>query len=151
MVLGCGWAALGLGGCSTYSAPALRVAKVEVGEQTSDGLVLRFAIDADNRNDIELPLREVNYTLRLDGKDVFTGVRSPEASLRRLGTQRIVFPAVVPLGPGVAAPSGLVRFEIAGNLEYTTPGQVAEILFDAGLRRPSVSFRDAGEIDLGAK
>jgi len=42
----------------------------------------------------------------------------------------------------------VVRFEIAGHLAYTTPGQIAEILFDAGLRRPSVAFRDAGEIDL---
>ncbi len=141
--------ALWAGGCKSYSAPTLRVEKVEVGEHTADGLVLKFAIEADNRNDIELPLREVHYALKLDGREVFRGVRSPEASLRRLGTQRIVFPAVVPLKAGEEAPSGVVTFEIEGSLAYTTPGQIAEILFDAGLKRPKVGFRDGGQIDLG--
>ncbi len=148
-VIGVVLAATWLGGCSSYSAPTLRVEKVEIGERSPDGLVLKFAIEADNRNDIELPLREVHYALKLDGREVFRGVRSPEASLRRLGTQRIVFPAVVPLKAGEEVPSGLVTFEIEGSLAYTTPGQIAEILFDTGLKRPSVSFRDGGQIDLG--
>lgn len=148
-VLGCGAMMLaGLGGCRGYAAPSLSVTRVQMGERTADGMVLVFEVEAENRNAVELPLREVRYTLRLDGRPVFSGVRSPEATLRRLGVQRFSFPAVVALGPGGSAPEGEVSFELDGVLSYTTPGQIAEILFDSGLRRPSVSFRDAGRIDL---
>lgn len=140
---------LGLVGCSSSSPPTLRVTEVEVGERTSEGLVLYFNLDAANRNEVELPLEQVRYTLSLDGKEVFRGVRSPEASLRRLGTQPVRFPAVVPLGPGEPGPSGQTSFEIEGRLEYRSPGEISRLLYDNGIYRPTVSFRDAGRIDLG--
>src|ERR1051326_568555 len=86
------------GGCSSYSAPTLRVSGVKVKERTEAGGGLDFALEATNRNEIELPLREVRYSVTLDGKPVFSGVRSPEASLRRLGVQTIHVPAVVAAG-----------------------------------------------------
>ena len=136
-------------GCSSYSAPTLNITGVRVAEETPDGLVLEFSIDAANRNDVELPLREVRYALSLDGKEVFRGVRSPEAALRRLGTQTIKIPAVIALGEGVPRPTGKQRYTIDGTLAYTTPGQLAQVLFDIKVRRPRVGFGDQGEVDLG--
>ncbi len=142
-------AAMGLavGGCSSYSAPALKVSQVRVAERTETGVVLDFAIEATNHNEIELPLRDVRYSVCLDGTVVFRGVRSPEASLRRLGTQTIHVPAVVP----PESTNGTVRYVIDGKLGYTTPGQFAQVLFDIKVKRPTVAFRDEGAVELGAK
>jgi Late embryogenesis abundant protein len=138
-----------LAGCSSYSAPGLKIASARIAEETGSGLVLDFAIDATNRNEIELPLYEVRYTLRLDGREVFSGVRSPEASLRRFGTQTIHIPAVVAVSPGSPRPTGPRAYSLDGTLGYITPGQVARVLFDIKVRRPRVGFHEEGSIDLG--
>jgi hypothetical protein len=151
-------AAAQLGGCTTYRAPALQISQIRMVEETPAGLVLNFDIDAFNANEIELPLREVRYTVRLHGADgdtaVFSGVRSPEATLRRLGTQRISFPAAVAIddqqrGAADRRPTGIVRYTLEGELRYITPGQIAQILFDLSIRRPRVWFSDEGMVDLG--
>lgn len=146
-------AALGLSaaGCSSYSPPSLAVSRIRLVEETPAGLVLNFDLDARNDNEVELPLLELRYTVRLDGEVVFTGVRSPEATLRRLGTQRITFPAAVAIDEARAAgrPEGLARYTVEGELRYMTPGQIAQILFDLRVRRPRVWFRDEGLVDLG--
>jgi hypothetical protein len=134
------------GGCTSYSAPTLEVAQARVKEESRSGLVIDFAIDATNRNDVELPLKEVRYTLRLDGREVFSGVRSPEASLRRLGTQRFHIPAAVALDG--AAPGGRAHYALEGELLYVTPGQLAQVLFDIKVRRPRVGFGAEGDVSL---
>ncbi len=145
-----------LAGCTSYAPPKLEVVEAALAAETPDGLVISFALDAANDNAVELPLRQVRYRLALDGRRVFEGVRSPEATLRRYGSQRIVFPAVVALGPegdtgaGRTRPTGEVAYRLEGELMYTTPGQIARILFDAGVSRPSVAFAREGRIDLGA-
>jgi Late embryogenesis abundant protein len=141
-----------LGGCSTYSDPRLSLSKAEATERTADGLGLMFTLDAENRNDVALPLREVEYTLELNGQSVFTGTRSAEQTLRRLGSQQIRLPAVVNLArsPGAGELTGPTPFRLSGTMKYVTPGQIAEILFDQGVRVPSVAFSQSGEVDLSA-
>ena len=130
-----------MGGCASYAPPTLTVSSARVAEETDAGYVVDFAIDATNRNDVELPLKEVRYTLRLDGAEVFRGVRSPEASLRRLGTQQFHIPAAVPGRPAAGA-----RYALDGELLYITPGQLAQVLFDIRVRRPKVGFRQEGVV-----
>lgn len=138
-----------IGGCTRYAAPTLNVAAARVTDQSPQGVVISFDLDATNTNEVELPLREMDYTLRLDGREVFRGVRSPEASLRRLGTQRITVPTAVALGEGQPRPVGVVPYVLEGELAYITPGQIAQVLFDIRVRRPKVAFRQEGMVDLG--
>lgn len=140
--------ALVLSGCG-YSAPTLRVAEVRLHERTAEGMVVMVSIDADNRNEVELPLRDVDYTVTLDNGWSFSGTRSPEASLRRLGTQRFQFPAAFAFPEG-QTPSGPINVAVSGRVGYTAPGRLAQDLFDAGIRRPSASFRGTGLISLDA-
>lgn len=142
-------ACLCLVGCATYKDPQLSVAEARATERTPDGTAVLFTIDAKNDNDEPLPLREVQYRLELNGRAVFSGVRSAEATLRRRGVQQFTLPASVS-SAGDAAPSGPSRYVLSGVLYYITPGQLAETLFDAGVRTPSVSFRLDGEVDLSA-
>ena len=136
-----------LAGCSSYSAPKLNVVEAAITQRTAEGAVVRFTLDAENTNQVELPLKSISYRLSLNGQEVFRGFRSPEATLRRLGTQQITLPTVVRL-EDQALLEGPVRYRLDGTLTYITPGSVAEILFDAGVRRPSVGFRDAGTLVL---
>lgn len=142
--------ALLAGGCTSNVPPGLSVAGAVITQQTTAGVVIEFTLNAENTNPVALPLREVHYRLSLDGREVFRGARSPEATLRRYGVQQVKLPAVVALGPGRAAPSGQVRYQLEGTLTYTTPGQLAEMLFENDVRRPTVFFSEKGTLDLDA-
>lgn len=130
----------GMVGCSGARSPILNVVGVEQVDQTVDGSAVLVTIDAENPGSEPLPLRELSYTVRI-GSATFEGTRSPEATLRAFGTQRLVIPAV--FAPG-AAPSSGAGYTVSGTLLYVAPGELAEALFDAGLRRPTVSFAGAG-------
>lgn len=106
-----------------------------------------FDVAAQNDNDEALPLREVEYQLDINGQRAFAGTRSAEATLRRNGVQTIRLPAVVNLGRAGDVSSS-ARYRLSGTLKYVSPGQIAEILFDTGVRIPSVSFMGEGDVDL---
>lgn len=112
-------------------------------------MVLTFELSAGNENDVSLPLRQMTYDLELDGKRVFSGTRSPEATLTRLRTHRVTLPAVVRVDESRPRPTGVVPYRLRGTLTYVTPGAFAETLFDAGVRRPTVDFSENGSIDFG--
>ncbi len=135
------------GGCTFYKAPKLTVHGVQLMNESNDGLVLEFDVDADNFNEEALPLEQIEYSLWLDNRRVFTGVRSPEATLRRLGTQQLRLPAVVNLNEH-PRPTGVVPYRLSGTLKYRTPGEIPDILYDSRVWRPSVDFSDSGEIDF---
>lgn len=140
-----------IAGCSGVRSPNLSVSSAAPVARSADGIALEFTVDAENPNDTGLPLRTVEYTVELDGKQVFKGTRAPEATLRRLGTQRLTLPAVANLAehPELAG-KGRVPYRINGWVTYVAPGQLAEIMFDAGVSVPSSSFEDSGELDLGS-
>jgi hypothetical protein len=138
-----------LSGCTSYSAPTLDVVNVSLGDQTPQGMVIKFTLDADNENSEPLPLESVRYTLYLNDEAVFSGYRSPESTLRRFGTQQITLPAVVELGGENARPTGRATYRLEGTLEYVTPGEIAKILYDAEIQRPTVGFSKEGVIELG--
>lgn len=142
-----------LGGCSGTSAPGAVVVDARLREKTAEAAVVEFVIETSNPNNIELPMRDVVYTLSIDGTRVFSGRRDAQATMPRGGTQRITIPAVVPMGEGgVGVEGGVVpgvyRYTLKGRVFYSLPSQLADVLFDAKLSRPSVGISDEGEIDL---
>lgn len=135
--------------CSSYSDPALRVTGVTVRERTADAAVLDIELEAENRNEVPLPLKELEYTVRLNGREVFRGFRSPEATLRRFGTQSLRVPAVV---RAAAMPEGgAAECRVDGSLAYTTPGELAQVLFESDVQRPTVGFSDSRSLELGGR
>jgi hypothetical protein len=118
-----------------------------VRERSPEAAVVEFAVDATNPNDIELPLRDITYSLSLDGHQVFSGRREAMATIPRGGSQVVVLPAVIPMGEAGTEP-GVYRYTLSGRLRYSLPSQLADVLFDAKLSRPGVSFSEEGEIDL---
>jgi hypothetical protein len=126
----------------------MTVADARVTERSDEGMAVVFTLDAANANQEAVPLREATYSLELEGKPVFRGVRSAEATLRSRGTQQFALPAAFPLS--MLPASGAVRYRLSGSIEYITPGAFAEVLFDTGVRRPDASFVEEGVIDLSA-
>jgi hypothetical protein len=135
-----------LAGCSSYSSPTLQVSEARVVERSPEASVVHFTIAAQNANDVELPLRSITYTLARGGRPVFSGLRSPEATLRRIGTQTFTIPAVIPASEA----AGPQSYTLQGTLEYITPGSIAQVLFDTGVRRPNVAFSEEVSLDLSA-
>lgn len=141
-----------LTGCG-HTPPTFEVVGARLADRTPEGVVLEFDLDATNTNAEELPLRVASYTLSIDGERVFTGERSPEATLRRFGTQRITLPAAIRVddpGAADALTTGRHRYRLNGTVTYLAPGVLFDVLFDARIYRPSISFSDTGEIDFDA-
>lgn len=140
-----------LAGCSGYRAPSIAVAGAEVIETTEEAMAIRFALDLTNPNQEALELREFDYALAVDGRKVYSGRRSAEATLRAGGTKRLFIPAVLRFDlmgwDADARPAG-VGYSLTGSLLYVTPGEIAEILLDTGVRKPRVRFTDAGRVTL---
>ena len=90
----------------------------------------------------------MRYALRLNGQRVFSGTRSAEATVRRLGTQQFTLPAAIDLAE-FDMPEGDVQYELSGSVVYVTPGEIAQLLFDAGVRKPRSSFQQTGVLDFG--
>lgn len=145
-----------LSGCSSYDAPRLTVSSVTIADQSDEAVVLLFTVDAANANEEALPLERVRYTVRLNGRVVFRGTRWAEATLRRVGTQQITLPAAIPFedAPELRSDArdqlvGGLPYRITGRMTYVTPGEIAQLLFDAGVRRPRVRFADEGVLEFG--
>jgi LEA14-like dessication related protein len=140
-----------MSGCSGFRAPAISVDEVVVTEVTDEAVALAFAIDLHNPNDTALQLHEFRYTLAIDGTQVYTGRRAPDAALTAAATQRVMLPAVIPyhrLGWTAEAHPEQARFALSGKLVYLVPSTFAKILFDSGVRRPKSSFSERGTIIL---
>jgi hypothetical protein len=150
MAIALGLATLVLAGCSSYRAPTLTVTDAALAERNEEGTVVKFTINAAHDNDNPLPLREARYVLELNGKQVFSGVRSAQCTLSRFGSQQFIIPAVVPAAQLAELTGENVSFHISGTLTYITPGAFAELLFDTGVSRPSVGFSDQGTLDMSA-
>jgi len=138
-----------LGGCSTTSAPGLKVEGVTLGERTQDGVVAIFTVRGENSGIDPLPLKRATYSLMLGGKTVFTGERMPLATLPGSGAQRFTIPASIPAS---ALPEGtgrgLFEYTLSGRIVYSEPGPISEILFDSGISQPEASFSGTGVLDL---
>lgn len=142
--------ALLAGGCGA-PAPIVTLDGARIADRSDEAVVIDFLFSAENPGNEALPLRLATYTVSLDGREVFRGTRSAEATLRRRGIQQFRLPASVPadLIPEDAQTGSEVPFAIAGNVQYLTPGVLSRVMFDARLRRPTASFSASGTLELG--
>lgn len=136
-----------LAGCSSAAPPRATVTDARLRDRGPEAAVVEFVIGTENPNDIELPLRDITYTLSLDGQQVFSGRREAMATIPRHGSQSVVIPAVIPMGEEGVAPE-MHEYTLSARVRYSLPSQLADLLFDTNVSRPSVSLTDRGQIDL---
>lgn len=144
-------AVIALSGCAGYENPQINITGVRLTETTDEAAALSFGLDLHNPNNEPLTLLEFEYDLVIDGKPVFEGKRAAETTLAARGSKSIAIPAVIPFEAAKwlegVPPSA--EYRVAGKLRYLTPGKIFQVLFDLGVRRPTVGFSDAGVVALG--
>lgn len=131
-----------LGAC--VARPTTRVEPGEAAQTSDEAVVLFYTVVATNRGETELPLRMVDYTLEIDGRRVFQGRRSAEATLSRQNEQQVELPVPVRWSD---MPLGEAPYRLHGTLGYTLPGIFMRAMFEAGVYRPSVRFEVEGTLD----
>ena len=138
--------------CAAYQPPRFEIAGVRETESRGEARVLRFELSAINPNEVALPLREARYRLELDGVRVFDGQRSALITAPAYGSQPLELPVVV-TGERFdlsRLDSGELPYSLTGSVEYQPPGQLAEVLFDIGVRRLEAPLRLRGTLELDA-
>jgi hypothetical protein len=134
-------------GCSSVSPPHVSVGEARV-SQSEAGSLLLIELNTENPNREPLPLREVRYSVDVNGTRVFEGLRSAESTLRRYGTRTIVLPVSLPPGSPGYVTSG--TYSVRGELMYKEPGALAQTLLDAEIVDPTVSFSGEGSFGNSA-
>ncbi len=140
--------------CTVYRDPVVSVVEAAVTE-TGDGLVgLGFTLVLENPNPQPLALHEFSYTLAMDGAPAYHGRWAASATLPANGTRQLTIPAIVrydQLGWTAASAPSQARYDLVGHVFYLAPGDIAEILFDTGVRRPKAAFTAHGVVNLTAQ
>ena len=125
--------------------------EVAITDVTDEALALVFSIELRNPNTMPLELYEFRYTLMVNGREVYAGRQAGGATLSASGTRRMTIPAVIPfeqVGWQAGQIPPAARYALWGKLQYNAPDNLAQILFDAGVRRPKVGFSKKGELRL---
>jgi hypothetical protein len=144
---------MSLCGCSAYRPPTVRLAEVSMSERTTEGVTLQFAFDLHNPNHEALELIAFNYRGTVDGRTVYEGRWSAQATLTPDGGARLSIPVVVRYDRAGWAASEVpasVQCKVSGRLMYITPSELAETLLDMGVRRPRTRFSGASRVALAA-
>lgn len=142
-------AAACLAGCDATRAPGLSVAGARVVEQRPEATLVEITLELTNTNRDPVPLVEFRYQADLDGRRVFESRRAAQATLRRLGTQEVILPVVIPSERLGGRPAGARQLALSGRLLYIALGQLGEVLFDTGVRVPKVAFSETVRVDFG--
>jgi hypothetical protein len=122
--------------------PRVAVLSASLDESSAGAASIDIALQLSNPNDDPLPLIEFEYTVSLDGKQVYDGRRAALATLSKGSERTLTVPAVIIYEhTGWRAGSGAQPLVgISGTLRYRTPGTFADLLFDFGVRKPKVRF-----------
>lgn len=146
-VLAC--AMVSMSACTALRPPTLDVGERAVVSDTSaDGRVLVFELTASNPNDEPMPMREIRYRVVSSGRTVFTGRRSAESTLAPGAGHTIRLPFTVEAGEHEDSAQPGDQIAVRGRVTYLAKGRLMEVLFDAGLLRPTRSFSGRATVEL---
>ncbi|MEM9373368.1 MAG: hypothetical protein AAGA55_06970 [Planctomycetota bacterium] len=133
--------------CSGYQPPKFEAVGVREIERTEERAVLAFSVEATNPNREPMELGPATYTVWLDGREVFTGVRSPQSTLHTYSSHVFELPAVIPAN--ISNAGGEIDYQLRGIVVYKNPGALSDVLFDADFVVPEAALDLAGTIDRG--
>lgn len=135
------------GGCNKALPPTFSAVGVREVEKSADRSMIEFMIEATNPNKEPIPLRQIHYTVELNGVEVFAGVRSPETTLHTYSSYVFELPAVLELES--LSGTGEIAYSLIGTAQYIPPGRLSEVLFDAEVKVPEAALNLTGTINLG--
>jgi len=134
-------------GCSSTQPPKMQVTGARVIDRSEEAAVISFNMELTNPNTQPLPLRDFTYSLSVDGQTVFQAKRVAELTLPQGEKSTLNLPAVVPFAELSSDFDLPHTYRISGQLSYTAPGALAEVLLDMHLPPPSTSFSGSAPLD----
>lgn len=140
-----------IAGCASTRDPIVVVSDAAAGEKSAEALRLNFTLDLDNPNQQSLRLAELDYRVKIDGRQVFQGTRSAEATLASADHRRMVIPAIIPyeaMGWSADQLPPTVRFSISGKLSYLTSDELSRTFREIGFPPPSAKFSREADVVL---
>jgi LEA14-like dessication related protein len=138
-------------GCSSYRDPQIAMKGATLTERTAEAIAANVVFDLANPNDEALELVEVEYSVRVNGEKLTTLRRAAQATLAGKGVRQIQIPIVLPFEELNWTPENVpdrAEFAVRGTVQYVTPGEIAQILFDTGVRKPRVGFEAHGTLAI---
>ena len=132
------------GGCTSAIVPPVDVYEMTLVDASDEAVRFDIDLEIENRSDDSITLREFRYTFETASGATFRGRRAALATLQAGRRQSFVLPVVLAHDEAVAAAEG--EWTLTGRVHYLTPGEVARVLFDAGLRRPRAGFSGSGAL-----
>lgn len=127
-----------LAACQGDAPPRFELVAARAVQTTDRGMLIELDLTGENPSDREIRLREARYSVQIDGANVFRSARSPEVALGPYGRVTMTLPVAIQQAEwtGVSPVVG-----IRGQMLYLDPGPLAEVLYDARLRRPTAPLR----------
>ena len=123
-------------------APKVSVEKVELLDESDQGVRVAVTVKMTNSNDVPLPMTIANYSVHLSGMGEYRGDQRPQATIPAKGEQRFVLTAAMAKSPGQTP----ATYRAGGNIEYRPPGEFRMLLTESGVPLPTVSFADSGDL-----
>ena len=118
-------------------------------DQTKDAIRFALSLELRNTGTKEIPLERYSYQFSIDGLGTYSGQWAAMRVLPPESSVQVEVPAVITLAEGakpLVAADGTVEWTVSGNIRYQAPGLLGQILFDAGVRRPSKGFSGSGTL-----
>lgn len=140
--------ALLLPGCVGGAPPTFTLERVVRTDTAPRAAAIDFVFEGVNPTKNAYPLREVVYTVRIDGQIAFQGLRSAQVTLPPNDARQFRIPAPIPYDIVGRLAGRTVEYEVSGTVAYLPPGPIAEILYDLGVQRRRVPFRDGGLLEI---
>lgn len=110
-------------GCtSVLKRPTSSVAGMTVQSVDAAGFQMKFDVDVQNPNSVELPLATVSYGLSLDGTKILDGQTAAKGTIPAGGSYRLALPISVTYENLLAAQQSIVKS--GGNVPYTFNGAI---------------------------
>ncbi len=142
-----------LQGCASVQ-PQARVVGAAITRTTDAGAQVLFTVEAkapDSRKEIRLARVRCDFTV--EGKPVYTGVRSAEATIAPTGVATIEIPVAFAWSDvGLTAAPRTQRslaYTLSARVQYVPPDVLGRALFTTGLRTPTIAVVDAGSLVVG--
>lgn len=142
----------GLPGCN--SAPIVRPAEavpVVATESRIPSAGFRISLQVTNPSDEDVPIERFDYVFEVADVGRFEGRWAVLRTLPPGATETITIPASFRLPPDLpdrAEDDVDFEWRIDGGVRYQAPGLIGQILFDAGIRRPTEPFSGSGTFRL---
>jgi hypothetical protein len=144
-------ATLGCAGGPQIRPVAARPVVVSGPVGTTESVGYLIDLDIENAGTKDIPLERFDYVFEVPGVGRFDGRWSAFLTLPPKSVRRFTIPAsmVVPADIGEQiAPETDVPWYLEGSLRYQSSGFLAQLLFDAGIRRPAAPFSGSGTFRL---